>query len=80
MISKHELAFVNLQVPMYYMDSEFILDAVGKDELQGLLKVDVGDLTLISIMRKSIITFPWGFVEKRHAKEIRDRYMRQGTR
>lgn len=32
-LPEHDLAFANLQVPMDQVDSEFIFNAVGKDEL-----------------------------------------------
>ena len=40
---------------MNQMDSEFLLHPIGNNELQDLLKMGIGDLTLITIVGKRIV-------------------------
>jgi hypothetical protein len=54
-LPEHDHAFANLQVPMDQMHSEFFLHPVGKDELQDLLKMGLGDLTLIPIVGQRVV-------------------------
>lgn len=57
-LPEHDLAFANLQVSMDQMDSKFLLHAIGKDELQDLLKMGLGDLTLIPVVGQRVVPFP----------------------